>query len=199
MTARISKASTVEGKTQDDSATDSWIEVLRGGDRVKIRAIHPDDSAMERRFIEELSPQSRRFRFLATISSPSEALLKQLTEIDPVTEAAYVAVIDDGAGDQEVGVARFSAQADGKNCEFAVTVSDKWQNKGLGTHLMHHLIQAARRRGIASMQSSDAEANDLMRRFATHLHIQHGPDPEDATQILYSIDLREADAELRVP
>lgn len=142
---------------------------------------------MERRFIEELSPASRRFRFLDTMKQPSDALLKQLTQIDPETEIAYVAVIDDGTDDHEVGIARFSAKADGTDCEFAIVVSDSWQNKGLGTHLMYHLIEAARALGIGAMHSSDSQANELMRRFASHLHLDHKTDPDDATQVLYSV------------
>ena len=147
---------------------------------------------MERRFIEGLSPRSRRFRFLSTIRSPSDALLKQLTAIDSSTDAAYVALIVVGAKEREIGVARFSAQPDGKDCEFAVTVSDEWQNKGLGTLMMQHLIDVARARGIESMHSSDASDNDLMRKFAEHLNFQHRRDPDDATQVLYSVDLKKA-------
>ncbi len=167
---------------------DGWTEVLRGGDRVRIRPVHAGDAAMERRFIEELSPSSRRFRFLGTMASPSGKLLEQLTRMDPKTEVAYVAVIDDKAQDREIGVARFSVGEDGKDCEFAIAVADKWQNKGLGTHLMFHLIEAAREFGIASMHSSDTPANELMRRFADRLHFEHKGDPDDPTQILYTID-----------
>lgn len=70
------------------------MEVLRDGTRVLIRPIRARDIELERRFIEGLSPTSRRFRFLESMSSPSEALLKQLTLINPSTDAAYVAVLE---------------------------------------------------------------------------------------------------------
>ena len=38
------------------------------------------------------------------MSSPSEALLKPLTAIDPSTDAACVAVIGAGAEEREIGV-----------------------------------------------------------------------------------------------
>ncbi|WP_213953424.1 GNAT family N-acetyltransferase [Variovorax sp. dw_954] len=165
-------------------------EMLRGGDRVLIRPIHKDDVEMERKFIEALSPESRRFRFLETLNSPSDALLAKLTTIDPSTDMAYVAVIEENAKEIEVGVARFSAQAGGKECEFAVTVSDAWQNKGLGTLLMKYLIVAAKKLGIERMHSSDLEDNNLMRKFAAHLQLDHKRDPDDITQVLYTVDLR---------
>jgi len=172
--------------------SNGWLEVIRGGDRVWIRPIQPDDVDMERRFIEGLSTASRRFRFRETMRSPSDELLHLLTAIDPATEVAFVAMVDDEARDHEIGVARFSAKPDGQDCEFAVTVTDEWQSKGLGSHLMHHLIEAARKRGISKMHSSDATDNSTMRKFAEHLHISHRADPEDATQTLYSIDLKRA-------
>ena len=170
-------------------------EVLNDGTHVLVRAIHPDDLELERRFIEALSPKSRRFRFLETMRVPSAALLKQMTVIDPLTDAAYVALLRTGAQATEIGVARFSAQADGQDCEFAVTVSDEWQNKGLGTLLMHRLIEVAKARGIKTMHSSDAADNTRMRQFADHLHFEHRRDPDDSTLILYSIDVRANDSD----
>ena len=82
-------------------------EMLRGGDRVLIRPIHKVDVGMRRRFIEALSPQSRRFRFLETLNSPSDELLEKLTVVNPLTDMAYVAV-----------------QTDVHDCEFAAAVRD---------------------------------------------------------------------------
>ncbi len=167
--------------------------MLRDGTRVHVRPIHPEDIELERRFIESLSPTSRRFRFLGTINSPSAALLKQLTVINPATDAAYVALLGTGDQTQEIGVARFSAQPDGHDCEFAVAVADDWQHKGLGTLLMQRLIKVAQARGIKSMHSSDSADNDLMRKFAEHLHFENQRDPDDATLVLYSVRLDATD------
>jgi GNAT superfamily N-acetyltransferase len=184
------------GASANDGGGGSWHEMLRGGDRVLIRPIHTNDVEMERKFIEALSPESRRFRFLDTMNSPSDALLQQFTTINPLTDMAYVAVAEAGEKALEVGVARFSAQPGGKDCEFAVVVSDAWQQKGLGTLLMQHLIAAAQKLGIEKMHSSDLEDNNLMRKFAEHLKLDHKRDPDDITQVLYSIDLRTPAASL---
>lgn len=152
---------------------------------------------MERAFIEGLSVESRRFRFLDSMTSPSDALLRQLTEIDPATDVAYVAVLDDESGNHQVGAGRFSARVDGTDCEFAIAVSDAWQKKGLGTHLMQRLVKDACARGILKMHSSDASDNQLMRRFAAHLRLDHRLDPNDSTQVLYSIQLAQSGKPLR--
>lgn len=74
-------------------------EVLRDGTCLQVRPIHPEDIELERRFMQSLSPTSRRFRFLEPMNAPSAALLKQMTAIDPSTDAAYVALL--GAGDPD--------------------------------------------------------------------------------------------------
>jgi GNAT superfamily N-acetyltransferase len=167
-----------------------WQTMLRGRDRIVVRPIHAEDIELERRFIESLSPTSRRFRFLETMRTPSDALLKQLMIINPSTDAAFVALTGKGSEERQIGVARLSASPDGHDCEFAVTVSDEWQKKGLGTLLMRRLIDVARARGIEKMHSSDAADNELMRKFAKHLRFEHKTDPEDSTLVLYSVDLR---------
>lgn len=163
--------------------------VLRGGDRVLIRPLLVGDVELERHFIEALSPTSRRFRFLRTMHAPSDALLAQLTVLDPNTDAAFVAVIRSGVDERAVGVGRFGAGHDRQDCEFALTVADDWQNKGLATHLMRRLMEVARVRGIARMHSSDAADNVLMRKFAAHLHLEHEIDPDDATLVRYSVGI----------
>ena len=175
-----------------DCADGHWHDKLRDGTTVLIRPICADDVELERRFIEQLSRQSRRFRFLGEIKSPSHGLLKQLTQLDPTRDVAFIALIADGADKREIGVSRFSARADGSTCECAVTVSDEWRNQGLATILMRHLIDVARQRGIESMYSMDAADNHAMHELAEHLGFTRKPDPNDATQVLHTLDLKAA-------
>lgn len=171
-----------------NAVSQSTTEVLRDGSRVTIRPLLKQDIELERKFIEALSPQSRRYRFLCSIATPTEALLRQLTELDPQRDAALIALVEDHGEPREIGVARFSGVPDGK-AEVAVTVSDEWQNKGLGTALMKRLIDLARQRGIREFYSIDASDNEHMRKLAEHLGFQHKTDPEDATQVIYTLQL----------
>lgn len=176
-----------------DATECSQTEVkLHDGTSVRLRPIHPQDVELERQFIGALSPASRRYRFLETIHSPSAELLEKMTHIKPATDVAYVALLDADGHEHEIGVGRFSALPDGKDCEFAVTVADEWQNQGLGTLLMERLIGAARARGLETMFSSDASDNTKMRQFADHLHFHHKRDPDDARLVRYSVDIKPA-------
>ena len=168
--------------------TDESIQVLRDGTRVLVRPIGKGDRELERRFIETLSPASRRFRFLGTFSTPSEVLLAQLTDIDPSSDCALIALTCGDATEREVGVARFCRQDDG-NAEVAVTVADDFQHKGLGSALMRKLIEIARARGVSTLYSIDAAENDAMQDLADHLGFQRSRDPQDPTQVIHSLQL----------
>lgn len=166
-----------------------WTETLRDGSHVIIRPIGKKDIPLERAFIERLSPESRRMRFLGQVKQPSEDLLRKLTDIDYRRDMAFIALVHRDGQTQEVGVSRYSTSADGKSCECAVTVSDDWHNKGLATLLMRHLIDVARSRGIRSMVSYDAIDNGPMRELAGFLGFERKADPEDRRMVVHRLDL----------
>ena len=86
--------------------TPRWSETLHDHSHVLIRPITRQDHAAERAFIEGLSAQSRRYRFLGAVRSPSEQLVEQLTDIDYIHEVAFVAVVPEDAHERIVGVSR---------------------------------------------------------------------------------------------
>jgi GNAT superfamily N-acetyltransferase len=171
------------------SDSPSWNQTLLDGTAVLIRPIRRDDAALERAFIESLSPESRRLRFLGSISEPGDDLIRRLTDIDYQHDVAFVALIDRNGEPREIGVSRFSTSADGQSCECAVTVADEWQKKGLGSLLMRHLIEVARSRGVRSMTSLDAADNPAMRDLAQYLGFRRERDPNDATQVVHTLAL----------
>ena len=168
-----------------------WSEMLRDHRHVLIRPIHVQDMAAERAFIDGLSQQARRFRFLGQIGHPTERLVEQLTDIDYAHEMAFVAVARVDGVEKIVGVSRYSADEDNLQCECAVTVAEDWQHQGLGALLMKHLIEVARDRGISRMFSLDSAENVAMNDLARFLGFTTRPDPDDAGQVIHELDLQE--------
>ncbi len=166
-----------------------WVDTLRDGTHVIIRPISRKDAQLERSFINRLSPESRRMRFLGQMREPSDEMLRRLTDIDYKNEMAFVALVHRDGQTLEIGVARYSTSGDGKFCECAVTVSDEWHNKGLATLLMHHLIDVARTRGIRTMASYDAIDNGQMRELATFLGFKRNADPADSGMVVHTLTL----------
>lgn len=166
-----------------------WTEKLRDGTHVMIRPLRKTDADIERAFIEHLSPEAKRFRFLGMIGTPSDEFVRSLIDIDYLHDVAFVALVHDAGEKKEVGVSRFSLSADGSAAECAVVVADEWQGRGLGVLLMRHLIGVARERGIHRLVSVDAAENARMRELARFLGFTTRLDPQDPHQVIYSLDL----------
>ncbi len=166
-----------------------WSETLRDRSHVVIRPINKLDKAAERAFIEELSPGARRMRFLGEMRHPSERLIEQFTDIDYVRNVAFVAVSAEDSREKIVGVSRYSTDETGRNCECAVTVSDEWQQQGLGTLLMKHLIEVARTQGVRRMTSIDSADNVEMQDLARFLGFTTRVDPDNVRQVLHELAL----------
>ena len=167
-----------------------WIDALNDGSHVLIRPLRPQDREREKAFIENLSPATRHQRFLGEIKEVGEQLLNQLMDVGTPQRVAYVALVHDNGELREVGISRY-AQVDEQpsHCEFAVTIADEWQGKGLGALLMQHLIDEARNNGFQQMYSVDSAANYSMRRLAKQLGMRSAicllytsPSPRDVEE-----------------
>lgn len=165
-----------------------WIEPLKDGRHVLIRPLTDEDREREYAFIKRLSPESRHMRFLAQINEPSKAMLDQLMDTDNDQRMAYIALTHDNGKLTEIGISRYAATGE-HVCECAVTVADEWKHLGLGTHLMTHLIKAARRNAFTQMYSIDAASNTPMRDLARSLGFVTSSDPDNSSQVIHRLHL----------
>lgn len=124
---------------------------LRDGSQVTIRPIRPEDTGIEQAFVRNLSAESRYFRFMESVRELSPQMLRQFTEVDYRLHMALVAVSEADGTPVQVAVARYVADDELQQCEFAIAVADEWQGKGLGARLLQALIASARAAGIRSM------------------------------------------------
>lgn len=145
------------------------------GVEYRVRPIRRDDAAREREFILGLSPESRFQRFMYTIRDPSDQLIAHLVDIDSHSNMALVAVIGEPAAEYFIGVARYAADADGHDCEFAVAVADAWQCRGIGTRLAQLLFEHAAREGFRNIYGHVLRDNQRMIELAEWLGLQIEP------------------------
>ncbi|MCJ0824619.1 GNAT family N-acetyltransferase [Luteimonas sp. 50] len=170
-------------------ANPRWTETLRDRRQVLLRPIERQDAQAERDFIQALSPESRRARFLYQMNSPSQALIDSLTDIDYINDVAFIAVVHDDGRDRMVGACRYAVGSDPEQCEVAVAVLDDWQEQGLGTAMMRHLIDVARDRGIKRMVSVDDAGNLEMRDLARYLGFHTKSSDDDPSQVVHTLAL----------
>jgi acetyltransferase len=135
---------------------------LRDGTGVVIRPIRPEDRQIEQDFVHNLSDESRYFRFFNAVRDLTETALTHFTQVNFDREMALIAVIRENGRETEIGVARYAINPDGTSCEFAIVVADAWQRKGIGSKLMHSLMDAAGSRGLRTMEGWVLAGNTRM-------------------------------------
>lgn len=139
---------------------------LRDGTRILIRPLQLEDREDLVRGFEKLSMGSRRFRFLTPIRKLSQYQLRCLIEVDHLNHVA-VGVKDIGRpGKPGIAVGRFvRLEEESLTAEFAITVIDEYQKRGLGTLLLELLLRAAQERGIEVLQGFLLDDNLAMIRL----------------------------------
>ena len=140
---------------------------LRDGTRVAVRPIRPEDAAPEQRFFDALSERSRYQRFMNQMAHLPPQMLARFTQLDYDRELALVALAPDGR--EFIGVGRYAPNADGETAEFALTIADAWQGRGIGRALLERLCDCARAAGYRTLYGHILHANREMLELAERL------------------------------
>jgi len=140
---------------------------LRDGSAVAVRPIRPEDASLERQFFEGLSERSRYQRFLNQMAHLPPQMLARFTQLDYDRELALVALAPDGSA--FIGVGRYAPNADGETAEFALTVADAWQGRGVGRALLERLCDCARAAGYRTLFGHILNANRDMLELSARL------------------------------
>jgi len=151
----------------------------RNGRVVRVRAVAPADQEELLQAFERLGSQSRYMRFMHAVREANTRRLREVLASFPAKGLAIAATVPAADGIDIVGTATFIIGADPKTCEFAISVIDDWAGAGLGRSLMALLIEAARRRGLATMEGFVLAENLPMLRLAQKLGFESKRDPDD--------------------
>lgn len=144
--------------------------VLSDGRRVTLRAYVRPHEELRRMLLEgfsRLSDDSRHMRFFSGKPRLTESEVDYLVALDGHQHMAIGALEQDDDGSvRGVGVARFVRLGpDSTVAEPAVTVVDDAQGLGLGTLLLHRLVQAARERGVTHFRAEFLGQNERVRKL----------------------------------
>jgi acetyltransferase len=160
---------------------------LRDGQRITLRAVQPQDEDRFQAVIKGLSEASRYTRFMSPLRELSGQMLERAVNPDPAHELQLVAV----SGEQEIaGGARYCGSAGNNDCEFAITVANKWQGRGLARPLLTELMHAARTRGFEHMEGYILAGNVRMLGLAKRLGFTEVESPEGPMVRMLRCDLR---------
>ena len=145
---------------------------LDDGTFVTLRLVRPTDAPLLIHEFGELSARSRYMRFFGMKNSLSPTEVTQLLGVDGWNHVAIGAIQRGPSGEDGVGVARFiRLEKDPEAADFAISVVDRLQGRGLGRILLERLIEAARDRGIKRFRF------DVLSENARMLNLVHDVAP----------------------
>jgi len=129
-----------------------------------LRPVKISDEPLLKDFFYSLSDQSMYRRFMTPRRDMPHERLQEFVAIDYTREMVILACLDEGARSEVAGLAEYYIEEDGLTANVAFAVTDRFQNKGVGTELLAHLTQIARKQGLHGFTAEVLRENEAMLR-----------------------------------
>jgi RimJ/RimL family protein N-acetyltransferase len=144
------------------------IDVVRlgGGERVVIRPVLPQDEDLTGTFFRNLSGAARYDRFMSPMRDLPPELLRRFTQVDYADHVALVAEVFADGRETVIAEARYVRHPDEPAAEFAISVAERWQRKGLARLMLGKLACRAAADGIERMVGETLAGNTRMLSLA---------------------------------
>jgi acyl-CoA synthetase (NDP forming)/RimJ/RimL family protein N-acetyltransferase len=145
--------------------------VLRDGGTARVRPITPDDAERLVTFYEQVSDESKYYRFFAPYPRLSARDVRRFTHHDYVDRVGLAATV----GGQIIATVRYdriddagrAASGSADSAEVAFLVQDAHQGRGVASALLEHIGAVARERGIRRFIAEVLPANRKMVKVFT--------------------------------
>ena len=132
------------------------------GRKIKLRPIKPEDEPMWLELLGSCSKESIYSRFRYFFQWASHEVATRFCYIDYNREIAIVAEIEDQGKRKLIGVGRLISDPEQHTVEYAVLITDKWQNKDLGGILTDYCLEIAENWGIKKIYAQTTSDNHRM-------------------------------------
>lgn len=173
-------------KSQDHAYPTHWEAdvVLRDGGTARIRPITPDDAERLVSFYEQVSDESKYYRFFAPYPRLSDRDVHRFTHHDYVDRVGLAATV----GGEFIATVRYdrindqglpAKDPEDDQAEVAFLVQDAHQGRGVASALLEHIAAVARERGIRRFAAEVLPANSKMIKVFTDAGYTHKRTFED--------------------
>ena len=135
--------------------------VLRDGSTAGVRPATASDRDALRRFFHELSPESRRLRFLAAATASEELIARLCDNADPHDALTLIACRRDAHSTHVIGVGSYFAGSDA-GAEVAFAVDDQFHGRGIASALLERLALYGRDQNFDYFSASVLPENYAM-------------------------------------
>lgn len=158
--------------------------IVLAGTPVTIRALWPEDRAIEEAFVRDLSPTSRYLRFHGALPALTPEMAERFVNLDYPDQMALIACIEEEHGERQIAVARWARPKGETTADLGIAVADAWQCKGLGTQLLRRLIVLADAAGIERIAADVLYENHRMRDLARSFGFRPATRQDDPHTVL---------------
>ena len=135
---------------------------ISDGTDVILRPIKPEDEPMWLELLNSCSKESIYFRFRTDYFFDSHEVATQFCYIDYSREMAIVAEITDNNSRKLIGVGRLIKDPDHETAEYAILITDEWQNKKLGNILSLFCLEISKKMGLKRIVAETTVDNKPM-------------------------------------
>ncbi len=134
----------------------------KDGVEVLLRPVKISDEPLLKDFFYSLSDNSMYRRFISQRQDMPHERLQEFTAIDWTKETVLLAVVQEGDKEDIAGIGQYTVNTGAYAADVAFVVTDKHQNKGIGTELLGYLTQLAKRQGLLSFTAEVLVENKPM-------------------------------------
>src|SRR5664279_4535911 len=142
---------------------------LSDGTPVTYRPIRPEDESLMVQFHEALSESSVRswyFESRSVNERTDHNRLRRACFIDYASEMALVAVVQGNDGTKTIaGLTQMQKSSFSHRARFAIVVTDHWQHRGIGGHLLRKLIDVAQAERLTLLRAAFLPENDNLKHL----------------------------------
>ena len=132
------------------------------GLKVIFRPIRPEDEPMWMALLAGCSKESIYSRFRYFFQWASHEVATRYCYIDYDREIAIVAEIEEEGQKKLIGVGRLIADPEHETVEYAILITDQWQNRDLGGALTDYCLQIAGKWGLQKVVAQTTADNHRM-------------------------------------
>lgn len=162
--------------------------ILSDGSSIRMRPLVSADADEIVRGFAELSPETRYRRFLHNFDHLKKEHVAYLSEIDGVRHLAWAAA--ENQSNHGIAIARSIQEPQSPDtAEYAITVVDAWQGRGVGKLLTRSLHRDAWNHGIRFWRATMFADNVPVQRIilACAEEISRRPEDRGAVEIVYRL------------
>ncbi len=154
----------VDGKMLMDPPELRTSMTMDDGHLISFRSVHPTDEPRMKDLFYALSQETIYYRYMARMKTIPNKNARESVFINHRTDVSIVATIPEAYGDNIIAIGRYYLDEKTNMAEVAFVVHDDWQNKKIGSFLLKHMANIARRNGIRGFTAEVLRANRPMQR-----------------------------------